>query len=410
MALAVVVRLIYVALTRNHQLVGDSLEYDAEARFISDGKWFWTMLPYGVPHAGAWKAPIYPAWAGIWYSILGAGADTLRAVQAFIGLIDVALAFLLARRLFGYRAGVAAAFVVAVYPLAWQYEVLLLSESLATPLTLGILLLFLGREEPPTPRQAVLVGAAIGVALLLRPTSFFLFAPLVAAYWIAAGAKRGLALSALAAVVAVLVVVPWSVRNHHVLHGWVPISIQDAAAYGTFNDVSANDKTYPYAWRPSPNVPAVNAIVHAKPPLSDVEFRRRLSKVARDYVKDHPSAVPKAFFWNGLSRLWDIRHPGRALDEVPFEGRSRAISKIGLVMYYVLLPLALFGLWRARRRLELLIPVIALVAAASVVFTVDSGTRYRAPLEPLIVVLAMGAVFGAQRLTTTTWRASSGPQ
>ena len=58
----------------------------------------------------------------------------------------------------------------------------------------------------------------------------------------------------------------------------------------------------------------------------------------------------------------------------------------------MLLPLALIGLWRARRRRALVLGVLAMALAASVVFTADSGTRYRAPLEPLIAVLACSAV------------------
>jgi hypothetical protein len=61
-------------------------------------------------------------------------------------------------------------------------------------------------------------------------------------------------------------------------------------------------------------------------------------------------------------------------------------------MYYVLLPLSLIGLWLARRRRELVWPVLALAFGASVVFTIAAGTRYRAPLEPLIAILACSAV------------------
>jgi hypothetical protein len=43
--------------------------------------------------------------------------------------------------------------------------------------------------------------------------------------------------------------------------------------------------------------------------------------------------VPKAFFWNGITRFWDIRRPARALNEVRFEGRSRVLTWVGLVMY-----------------------------------------------------------------------------
>jgi hypothetical protein len=44
-----------------------------------------------------------------------------------------------------------------------------------------------------------------------------------------------------------------------------------------------------------------------------------------------------------------------------------------------------------------LLAVLALALAATVVFTADSGTRYRATLEPLIVILACA---GVRRLVT----------
>jgi hypothetical protein len=87
-----------------------------------------------------------------------------------------------------------------------------------------------------------------------------------------------------------------------------------------------------------------------------------------------------------------VRRPSRALDEVQFEGRTRAVTLAGLVMYYPLVVLALFGLWRVRRRPDVLFAVLALALAATVVFTPDSGTRYRATLEPLIVILACAGV------------------
>jgi len=83
---------------------------------------------------------------------------------------------------------------------------------------------------------------------------------------------------------------------------------------------------------------------------------------------------------------------------VPFEGRSRFVTNVGLDCYDVLLPLAIFALWCARRRRPLVLGVLALALAMSVVFTVDGGTRYRAPIEPLIVILACAGMFGAASL------------
>jgi hypothetical protein len=156
---------------------------------------------------------------------------------------------------------------------------------------------------------------------------------------------------------------------------------------------------YPYAWRNVP--PGYADLFNPKHPMSDIELHSKLIHRALSYIEAHPTSLLGAFFWNGLSRLWDIRRRSRSLNEVAFEGRSRLLTNVGLDMYDVLLPLALIGLWRARRRRALVWGVLAIALGASIVFTTDSGTRYRAPLEPLIAVLACAGALGARAPTTT---------
>lgn len=231
------------------------------------------------------------------------------------------------------------------------------------------------------------MGAVIGVGLLVRPTSMFLFAPALAAFVVAAGWRRGAGLTALAIGAAVLVVSPWTIRNYVVHDGFIPISVQDGAAYGTFNPETAADTENRWAWRAHLREPP-DVIANREPDQTEAELRSGMQSFAVDYIKDNPESVPKAFFWNGVVRFWDLRPPGRSLAEVAFQGRSRAVRAIGLGMHYLLLPLAAFGVWRLRGRPSLLAPVLALVVAASFTFTVIGGTRYRAPLQPLVVVLA----------------------
>lgn len=389
--LGLAVRVAYVLATRHYHLGVDALEYDSEGRYIAAGHWFWTDRPYGIGHAGAWKAPGYPAWVGLWYAIVGHNPLAVRLIQVPLGAVTIALAHRLARRLFGSRVALVAAFAVALYPLAFQYEELLYSEALATPLTLAVLLAVLG--GPPTRRRSLVTGLLLGVTLLVRSSSLLLIAGILVAWWIAAGPRRGIGLTVLAVGVAALVVAPWTVRNAIVLHGFVPISLEDAAAYGTFNAQAAHDPVWPYAWRPGP--PDLAPVMRRRPLLTDIAFRSALQQLAVHYVEHHPLAVAQAFFWNGLSRLWDIRRRARSLTEVPIEGRSRFVTEAGLDIYDVLLPLALVGLWRIRRRREVVAALLAIAAAASVVFTADSGTRYRATLEPVIAILACVGVVGA---------------
>ena len=391
MAAGVAVVLLYVLTTRSHPLRGDELFYDETARFWADGKLWWATLPFGEAHPTAWKPPLYPALVGTLYAIVGESPLRVEYVQALLAAVTVGLTWAFARRLFGPTPAVAAAWVVALFPLAFEYYGLLFPEALAIPLTLLALSLFIEREA--TVPRALLVGGVIGVGLLVRPTSAFLFAGVLAAFVVTAGWRRGAGLTALAVVAAALVVAPWTIRNYVEHDGFIPISVQDGAVYGTFNEEAARDD---FAWRAFLDNPP-DVLAERDPDTTEAELRSGMQSFALDYIEDNPESVPKAFFWNGIVRFWDLRSPADAVDEWHFQGRSETVRWIGLVMYYVLLPLALYGLWRLRERRALFVPVVATVIAASLTFTVIGGTRYRAPLEPLLVVLAASLLATARR-------------
>ena len=383
----VAVRVTFVVATHHSPLVGDQIEYDLEGRFIAAGRWFWTTAPFGHPHAGEWKAPGYPVWVGAWYWILGAHPFAVRLVQAAaIGPLTILLTAYLGLRLFSPRVALAAAWIYAVYPNAWQWETGVFSESLATPLSVAVLIAVLP-ERPVTWPRASATGALLAANVLVRPTAIILIPCVAVAWWLRMHVRAGTARIAVALGVMVLCVAPWTIRNHEVSGRFIPISLQDMSAYGTFNSEAANDPVRPYAWRVSPR-PLHHFLTVVAPHLRDAELRSRLQRFATDYIRAHPASVPEAFFWNGLVRTWDIRRPARILDEVRFEGRKRAVAIVGLAMYWALLALALYELFELRRRPHLAIPIVVLALSASVVLTSDAVTRYRAPLEPLVTVLA----------------------
>jgi 4-amino-4-deoxy-L-arabinose transferase-like glycosyltransferase len=391
MALSAAIVVAYALLTKPNDLAGDQFVYDDYGRYWIEGKLWWSELPYGIAHASAWKAPLYPAFVGIVYDVLGPSPTKVAVVQGLLlAPLTVLGAWLLARRLFGRRTAIAAAFLLAIFPACWEFIGLIYPEALAVPVTLLALNLFLDR--PPTTKLAIATGLAIGLGMLVRPNLFFLFAGALGGWWILAGPKQAFRGLAIAVAAAVLLILPWTARNLSVADGFVPISIQDAAVYGAFNDTAANDPIYPYQWRayiePMPEV-------LEGPPQSDYVVRRELIGEAADYIAEHPDSVPKAFFWNGLSRFWDIRRPQRAIDEIHPSGQSKGVAIPGLVLYWIALALALWGLWLFRDRRAVVIPVLLIALAASITVIPDASTRYRAPLEPLIVILACAAPIAA---------------
>ena len=389
--LAIALRLAYVLITQDHRLAGDEPEYHKEGVFAADGKWLWTET-FGVEHESMQKAPAYPVWVGGWYTLLGKNPDRVLAIQALMGFIPVVLTWLLGRRLFSPRVGVAAAFVVAVAPSAWQFDVRLYSEVLATPLILVLLLIVL--ERAASRPRTIAVGALLGLSLLIRPSSVFLFATVVVTWVMVSGWRRGLLHSAAAIGIAVLLVVPWTLRNRAVdPDHLVPISIQDAALYGTFNDDAASDPKRPWGWRALPS--SVDDI-RSGPPLTDGEFRAALRKKGFDYIEEHPWSVPKAFFWNGIVRVWGLQRPERVIEPADADGRERTIATLAYIDYVLILPFAVAGFWLARRRRALVVPLLLTAVAVSVVYTSDGGTRYRQPIEPLMAVFASSAAFAGR--------------
>ena len=393
-AAAVAVRLAYVLITADHQLAGDEVEYDTQGRLAAAGDWLHTRCCSGVPHVSLQKMPAYPLWVSLIYTAFGPDPDRVFAAQALLAPATIVLVWLLGRRLFGAGVGLAAAAVVAIHPGTWQFELRLYSEALATPLTLLALLVVLGRPSARvTVARAATAGGVIGLGVLVRPTALFLLAGAAVCWWAAAGARRGTALLGVTVAVAVLVVAPWTIRNAVVEPDhFVPLSVQAGGGYGTFNPDAAADPVSPYGWRP---VPARDVdLFRASPPLSDGELYAAFTRRTRAYVAAHPESVPLAFFWNGITRTWDLRRPGNILPQARYEGLTREVLLVAMVGWWLLLPAALAGLvlaWRDGRR-ELVLAVAALALALSVLTTSDGRTRYRAPLEPLVVVLACGAV------------------
>lgn len=393
MALGLAVRIAIVIVDRRHGLAGDEVTYDRYGRFAAQGRWLWATEPYGIPHASFWKMPLYPLLVGAAYS-LGLQHHGLELAQSLLGPLTIGLTWLLGRRLTGSpRVALAAAAIIVVYPFAWQFGLRLFPEALAAPL---LLVLFIaGLDRPPSVRRGVAVGLLAGVATLTRPNAFvFLGAILLG--WLVAAPRAALTAGAVAVACTVLVLVPNALRNHHLSGYWNPLSVQDGAVYGTFNDTAARDPRRPWAWRAY--VPEVRPILLGTRRYNDGEVEARLRKLGTDYIAAHPSSLVKAFYWNGLRRAWDLRSPGEVMGDNQYSGQRRSATLAGLIMYWIMLPLALLGLWRLRRRRALVFALGAIFLANSVVETTAAATRYRAPLEPLIVVLAATAVLAPARL------------
>ncbi|MBO1330983.1 glycosyltransferase family 39 protein [Streptomyces sp. VRA16 Mangrove soil] len=103
-----------------------------------------------------------------------------RAVPALLGTATVAMTYALGRRLYGRRAGIVAALLLAVMP----YHVVVSRQVLLdAPMTLGAtaaLYCVARYAESPSPRGLLATGAVLGLTFLAKETSIVLLGSLYA--------------------------------------------------------------------------------------------------------------------------------------------------------------------------------------------------------------------------------------
>jgi hypothetical protein len=114
---------------------------------------------------------------------------------------------------------------------------------------------------------------------------------------------------------------------------------------------------------------------------------------ATNYIDDHLSRLPVVVAAR-VGRVWDVFRPTQNVDLNAFyERRGDAASWAVLIGYYLMLPFAIAGLVVMRRRRVPIFPMLAI--ALSVTFTVATSfgiTRYRAPVDVVMPVLAAVAI------------------
>jgi hypothetical protein len=366
--------------------------YLLHASGIADGDGY--GFPNGEPTA---YYPVgYPgALAGVlWLARQLPFSDTPYVVATVfnivLGTATVVLVFELARRLFDPVVGLVAAAVVAVWPNLVFHTATPLSETLFNALLVGAMVVLCRRPWPargPEPWRLAAFGLLLAFSALVRPISLLVLPLLAGVLWLAA---RRLATAAVGigvvALVVVVVIAPWTLRNRSVMGETVLISTNTGdnlcighheGATGAFVLTEFCAGRFEGLRRP------------------EYELRRDEdgTSKARRFALDHPGEEVRLLF----SKLhYLVQHDHDGLDAVesyredPFIGKGfrRFLEVVadGFALVAALLGAAgLAALFSRRdpRRLALLAMLVA-VAVAPLAFFGDP--RFHVPVVPLLSV------------------------
>jgi 4-amino-4-deoxy-L-arabinose transferase-like glycosyltransferase len=206
------------------------------------------------------------------------------------------------------------------------------------------------------------------------------------------GIAKALIGPALAAVVFLAVIAPWTVRNQCVFHAFIPLRGNFGAELFMGNGPGAEGLLMEY-YHPFQD----SAQLRAYAQLGEVRYVARQGAAAKAVIAADPAhfaadvARRVYFFWTG------VPHPS---DEAWY-------NEVGRTLNFGFISLAgLFGLALALRRR---VPAAGLFAWAFLLlpipyYLVTVHARFRHPLEPLICILGVHLFQSADRTRTWSWQ------
>ena len=375
-AAGVVLRVLYTVLVAPWPpaVSDDQVFFNLLPRILADGHGYVQpqLFAIGQTVDTASHPPLYPyllagpAWLGL------DGDMFQRLTGTLFGAFTVGAIGLLARRLAGYRAGLLAAGIAAVYPILITADGALMSESLYGALVAGSLLAAYRLVDEPGSGRAVVLGVLVGLSALARGEGLLLLPLLLIPLVRRPGGIRAAVVVALAAVV---VLTPWTIRNYGAFDRLVLVSTNAGAVIGGANCGTTYSGDNIGGWdfgcaRPTPG-------------KNEAEQTAIQMDDGLEYANDHLKRVPVVMGVRFL-REWSFFKPTQVNP-----GRSETVQNIGLGIYYALLPLAIWGFVVLRRRgtpTWLIVSPAVMVSITAVLFF--GFLRFRHPAEISLVVLA----------------------
>ncbi len=225
-------------------------EYGGIAQNIADGHGF--SYAWGGPlRPTSIHAPLYPYFLAGVFKVMGQGRSAAVGVMLtniFVSLLMITLLFRFLREIWGEGTALIGMLVVSLYPPQVYYSVSGLPTCMYTAgMFLAVLLTWRTRQEPTVAKGAIW-GLVIGLCALSY-SFIVILAPLLIV-WLVATADRRMRPRAIRAatvgvVVAIIVCVPWTLRNYQVHGRWIVIRDQGGINlwWGNYEQATGGAKT-----------------------------------------------------------------------------------------------------------------------------------------------------------------------
>jgi 4-amino-4-deoxy-L-arabinose transferase-like glycosyltransferase len=334
----------------------------------------------------AYRPPGYPTLLAA-LQLLGIGVRGARLANVAMLALTVAAVWVLGRRIGGPRVAALAVCVSAIYPLFIYTAGTLYSQTMAGVFFLWALVALVTCLDAETTRRRILLAAIGGILFsicFLTVPTFGASLVGVLIWMVLVRRRRALGMVAVTIIAAALLPAAWTTRNALVFHAFVPVSTNNGV-----NLLEGNsEKTNPTAGN-----------------LTDLS---RYDAVAKQYTDE----VERSDYYTRAALTWIWKHKTRAAvlylektanyfnprnDLVTSSQQSRVNDAVSIVSYVPLLLLFFARLARFRAfpigKVEGLL-IGLYIGNAFVLAIYYTKVRYRVPLDPLMILVAVSFVVG----------------
>lgn len=362
--------------------LNDSMFYHYGAINIAEGQQYG---PFGVPSA-RWP-PGYPALLSVVYRFTDGSALSGEVLNAFLGALTVPLLYFLAKPLTGARVAFIAAAMLCVMPGPILWTDMIITETLFTLLV--VLYFMLLMRSRPTWKWAVAIGVFVGLATLTRSEALiWMIVPLV--LWRReAGWKVAVPRIAVASLVVLAVLSPWTIRNARTMDAFIPLSTNGGETLWAGHNPGANGmQNYP-----SDELRASFGTGKEW----EVNINKGLQREAIKYMLTHPVRelvlIPQKLIALNRGDSWAFTWLNQAPYKTLGGTATTLISVVADLAWFTLLALTLMGvvgLGRAMWRQRLMVAMATMFVTLLFVygFLYYGNYRYRLPYEPLMMIVA----------------------
>ena len=410
LVVALAVRVGWVVLAARRALVGDPVAYTYHGAHLARGQGYRSFVAAYTTrtppeHSGSFPPtafyPVgYPAALAIvfWLVFHTPLPDNLpRAVGFFqvgLGVGSVLLAAEVARHLFGSRAALYTAAIMAVFPSLVFYTAEAHLETLFNFLVLAAVLIIVSAPWRDISRNRLLLfGFVLGLSALVRPFSLLVL-PGLFVVWLLSGTswRPALARTAWATFAVIVVVSPWLVRN---------VVVMKSPVFSTGIGDALCDSRHPGAGGSFEVASKYCLQGYAHLPYDKQEVQRNQdnTRKAMRFVVEHPGDEARLMFWRGYYAYRDDHdalvvidadrtHPLRESDFRP------VLETTADAYYLVVVALGLLGLpaMLRRRHPQRLFVVLVMAGMGALPFILFGDPRYHVPVLPFLAISAAGAL------------------